>query len=769
MLDSEYRFSSKKKGLLITFVASVCCIFFFFGTLLKNPNTVYFSASGDGLQAYYGAVYHVKYDTAYWRMNGMNYPYGEQVFFTGCQPFVTNIIKVVSCFVDVSEYTVGIINCIMLGSIVLSALCVFLIFHFLRIPLFLAVFSAVAIAFLSPQIERMGGHYSLTYQFAIPLFLLLLLKFHEVPSVLKSLFMGLFVFFMAGTHFYFYGFFAIVAALYWAVMYVSDKANLFFTLKHIAIQLVLPFFAFKVILFFTDFVADRTSQPWGYLSYVSNPAGVFFPFGKPYALFLQELMHPKQPEWEGIAFVGLLATLVTVIIVFKILKNLLILKFQQSLLVTDNFMLNIFFWASISALLLSFGLPFSIKGGEVLFNYAGTLKQMRGVARFAWLFYYAINIIAVYKLHQLIVEKSNAAKYVLLSFALIVMGCDAYTMAANKQHYYNNAIPELNDDANHLPENKWLNSLDVKKYQAIIALPYIHVGSENVWLYNESGILKDVFILSLKTGLPSTTVMMSRTSLSETYKQIALVQEPYRNLGLLNDLHSTKPFLLIVKKEHINANEKHLLNYCKHIAGTSNYEVYELYPTNLKNMQRDTFNTLAQNISKQHFYKADGYYYTDSLKTFTTKFPSSLLSSNNYYKGNLRQYNVLFNDVLKTNNKDSVYTLSFWMNDFTHDLYPRSTVELVYTDKSGKITSTDYFSVGKYAALIDGGKALIEYDFKPLNTQDSLTVTLFNHDVYNDDMKLQLSDLLLMPKGDTLYKFIAVDSIFLNNKIYTSK
>ncbi len=226
MLIQRLKNNLFERGFLLTLVLASLCLLFFYGKLLEHPNNCYFSADGDGLQAYYGAVYHVKYDDSFWRMNGMNHPYGEQVFFTGCQPFVTNFIKLISTVTDISGYTVGILNLIMLFSIVLCALCLYLIFKHLKLPYMYSAIAAVAISSLSPQLDRLGGHFSLTYQFSIPLFLLLLFKFYNNPSVKKSVLIGLFVFCMAGTHFYFFAFFTLISGVYFAALFFKgEKKN----------------------------------------------------------------------------------------------------------------------------------------------------------------------------------------------------------------------------------------------------------------------------------------------------------------------------------------------------------------------------------------------------------------------------------------------------------------------------------------------------------------------------------------------------------------
>ncbi len=766
-----------KQGFLLTLILSVFCLFFFFGKLLQHPNQVYFSNSGDGMQAYYGAVYHVKYDTTYWRMNGMNYPYGEQVFFTGCQPFVTNVIKCISTVIDISDYTIGILNCIMLFSIVLSAMFLFLIFKYLKLPQLYSSIAAVAIAFLSPQLERLGGHYSLTYQFAIPLFLLLLLKFYEQPSVKKSLGIACLVFFMAGTHFYFYGFFALLAVFYWLFLYLAKErefSKIEFVFKHFFIQILSPFILFKCIVFFIDKVNDRTENPWGFMEYVSNLTGVFFPVGKPYSFVFESFIKPVYPTWEGYSFVGIVASLVAVGMGVVLIKKIIFFQFTQLVSVTDNKLLNSFFWASIVALLLSFGFPFKIKEFSWLYNYAGLLKQMRGIARFAWVFYYVINIIAFYKIYNWASTKKKILRYFLISILLFFVGYDAYTMAINKQTMFYNRVEQLEDVKNQLPQDKWINEININNYQAIITLPYFHVGSENVWMETQSDIVKDVFIVSLKTGLPTTSLILSRVSLSQTYKNIQLIKEPYRSLSILKDFKNNKPFLVLVREKELNDAECRFLMKCKKIKNTPTYTVYQMDVNTLKQLSKKLYTDVEFELSNKKTVEIKGFQYTDTVTSFVYNGFENNLSSNCFngkgcYQGKIKNYNVLYKGVLPSCLKDSTYIVSFWMDKFTTDLFPRSTVELTFADSTGLAYSADYYIPGNNFAVLDKNWALIERRFKMKNCNDQLTVTVWNQNFVNDNVLLRVDELLIKPLNTNIYKVVAKNKIFKNNRIFVKQ
>ena len=97
-----------QKGFLLTLVLSVIVLVFFYGKLLVHCNTVYFGDSGDALQSYYSALYHITYDKSFFHNSGMNYPYGENVFFTGGHIPVLGFLKIINYIIPVSNYTIGI-------------------------------------------------------------------------------------------------------------------------------------------------------------------------------------------------------------------------------------------------------------------------------------------------------------------------------------------------------------------------------------------------------------------------------------------------------------------------------------------------------------------------------------------------------------------------------------------------------------------------------------------------------------------------------------
>jgi hypothetical protein len=761
-----------ERGFLLTLLLSVSCLLFFFGKLLEAPNQTYFSGGGDGLQAYFGALYHVKYDDSYWQMKGMNYPYGEQVFFSGCQPFIANILKLFNAY----DYTIGVLNLIMLLSIVVCSLCIYLIFKHLRIPYYYSAVAATAISYLSPQLDRLGGHYSLTYQFAIPLFLLLLLKFYAHPTTKKSVFIALFTFFITGTHFYFFGIFGITAFVYWLILYFSKQgefSKLKFVFKHFFIQLILPFLLIQLLMLFIDDTNDRTSFPYGYLVYTSNIAGIFFPTGRFYTPLFEKYIDPGFPEWEGFAYIGIIALITVVSLVIMAIKRLIFRQYNQVLQVSDNKILSVFFWASIPALLLAFGYPFKIKGLESLLLYSGPLKQLRGIGRFTWIFFYVMNILAFYKIAGINIKKFPAFKHILMIAALSLVGYDAYVMARNREDSLNNKIAALEDEGNQLPENEWINQINVADYQALIPLPYTHIGSENIWIYGPSDIMKEAFITSLKTGLPMLSLISSRTSLKQTYKNIQIIKEPYRKLEILNDFKNKKPFLVITREKDLNKTEQDFLTHCKLLKQTPNLTIYSVSYDALLHICDQLYDSVKTNLNNSRTFAVDDYLSTDSIKTFVydgfeKNKNDKAFRGNGCFEGRLIDYNVIYKGGIP-NSKNKEYTISFWIDDFTTDLYPRSTVELTISDSTGTIYNVDYMKPGEYFKVLDHQWALIEKNVKFNNKNDQITITIWSDLLKNKSKLLRIDELLIRPSLTTIYKNDQKGSIMVNNRTYFEK
>ncbi len=760
-------------GSLATIFLSTLVLYLLFGELLRSPNSVFFAGSGDGLQSYYGTLYHVLHDSTYARSYGMNHPYGEMVLYTGNQPVIANAIKFISeNIVDISGYTIGMLNLFMLFSIVIGALFIFLIFHYLKLPVPVSVVLGVAIAFLSPQIGRLGGHFSLSYVFFIPLMIYLFIQFYKGRSYWISFFIFLTALVAGFTHAYFLGFFGLLFLFFWpAVVIRGDKdfRNLNVLLPHMLLQFVIPIVILIIYSLLNDSVSDRTSRPWGILYLRAYPESIFLPVGKPYGKFLERIMTFNHIDWEGYAYTGLVASVGFLIVIIQMIRKTASREFRSILNITDNRLLNIFFWASFAGLLYSFGLPF-ILGLEGLIDYIGPLKQLRGIARFSWLFFYVMNFVTFYLLWNWLKEKRRRVVYwSLLLLPLLFILYDAWLNARSMEYYMKNRIPMLEDWENELPENQWINKIDPADYQAIIPIPYFHVGSENIWIEPKGDILKNTFVASLKTGLPTTGVLLSRTSIGQSYRNIEMMLEPYRIPEILSDLPNSKPFLLLVENiSDINNVEREMISGSELLTGNNRFRLYSLSIDSVKRFATRKKTKVIEEFQSQELVIKGDFLVTDSSVSFYYNGFEKGVSKHSYFgefgfEGSLGDFNTIFNNILPDPDLDSMLVVSFWLGNARKDLMPRSTIEFDLLDQHGDRISTEYWNLGNLYTLLDGEWALLEHTIKLHGPGNNLKITIWNHNLKKEE--LIIDELLIYPESQVLFKKLE-NGIIKNNRQY---
>lgn len=781
------------KGIWLTLLLSIFVLIVFFGEILKNPNQVYFSNSGDGLQSYYTTIYHIKYDSTYSHFQGMNYPYGEHILFTNCQPVISNTLKFISQnIIDVSDYAIGVINLMMLFSIVIAAIFLYLILREFNLNWIYSIFVAIGISYLSPLVNRFPGHYSLSYVSTIPIILYLLIKFYKNPSWIISLITGLFILIMTTFHMYNFAFAAFILGIFWIIQLISDKnyRKWKFSLINIFLQIILPILIINIWLLITDTVSDRTSYPWGFVAYKSSWVGIFLPQPFIKLSFLESFLYTPSSSWEGLSYIGHVSTFYYIFIFtfwscipFFSPKNIvfflsiLIIGFviyfltkrkKNFLILSQNKFINIILWIGFISLPLSFAWPFSYF--PELIYFAGPLKQFRGIGRFAWIFYFTINIATFYIIYNLKYFRKNI-NIVIMIIAILVLYIDAYSNIKNVPQYITNKVPELSNSSEKVAFDSIIDTIDISKYQSIIPIPFFHVGSENFWLtsYGKSDYYSIIF--SLKTGLPLNAVMMSRTSISQSINNIALVLEPYKKLKVIEDCKSPNSFLLLVAEcSEIKSSEKELINKATFIVKNNFFSLYEISPSIIQQTSDSTYIKVKNELASEKLFSFNNYYSTDSINRFLSLDFNDKISSYSYegkgcYTGNIKKYNRIFEGNIPNIIPDSEFVFSFWFGKIDQDLFPRTTVEVAYADSLGNIIRADSCAINRLIKTINNDWALTEFRFKMKSEEKKLLVTIWNNDLKNKDT-LFIDEILIRPFYTNIYKINKEKSIIKNNREY---
>ncbi|HLG04122.1 MAG TPA: hypothetical protein VI731_11040 [Bacteroidia bacterium] len=749
------------RGVLLTLILGTGLTVFYFGQLLQRPSHNYFSTGGDGFQIYYACLYHVKHDKEWWRQESTNYPYGESIFFTGSMPFLNNFAKIFGP--ESTSFCVWLINMTMLLAPLAGALFLYLLFRHLKLPWLYAAFTANGIAFLSPQIIRMTGHYSLTWVFLIPAFIYLLLKFYAHPNLRKSWAISFLVFLAATTHMYYLAFFLVLGSAYYFVLFITRDRGFGragFTFKHFAIQLLLPAVLIQMIAILTDPVTDRTKFPWGYTHYHATFDGIFYPFGKPYEPLFQWMDH-WFPEWEGVAYVGLAAMIGLGVIGLVQLYRLLKKRFRLLLHVTDNKPLNIFFWTSVFLAWVACAHPF-INGHEEWLHNAGPLKQFRAIGRFAWLFFYLANIIAIYRVYKIF--RNRAIQWSFASLLIICLLVDVHFTLNHFSDRLSNRIDALEDKEWKTEENQWLRQVDPSAYQAILPLPFFCIGSENVERHpQDNGIVIHSYIASLQTGLPLMATTAARTSRSQAIKMVSLVLDPTGNPTAAADLKSRKPLLLLVINNGLNDNEQRIISLATHITSTPYFSLYSLDPILLQRLQQESAQKIKNIREAEAKWNSGEFLLSDSGHFFYDSYDEKVgpaLHGNGSLPVSTHENFRLYDTIIPPGD----YVTSLWIEGITKDIYPRTKIETVVFDEFQKSTFYEVTGINWGLKAIQGDWALVEIPFRVDGENSRMQVTVLNTQLKKGTIQ-RVDEFMVRPAHVNVYR--KGEIYFRNNRYYS--
>ncbi len=760
--------SNLSKVLLITI--SLLFIAFFYGKILISPNDYVFSDKGDGIKNYYTYAYHIKHDTSYVNFEGMNYPYGENFLYTDCHPLLANSFKLLSNITPFFEnYSVGILNSIMILSIFLTFIIIYLLLIELNVNKFISILFSISITLLAPQLFRLEGHLALSYSIAIPFSWLILLKYLRVPKrkyIIILFFSNLFWMFI---HAYLG---IIVISFIFSIfliniLYSKQKSKDLYKNIGLLLSIILPILIFFFYAKYTDIHEGRTNNPSGFFLYNAELDDILIPHEKPLRPLLDKLTNNKiNLKWEASGYIGIINTLFFISIFFISILSIFIKKTRTILKnIFENKLINISLIGATIVLLFAFAFPF--RQFPNLLEIFPILKQFRATGRFVWPFYFAFTIFAAYYFNKLffkLYSKNIIVGIIFIStlFSFSLIEGIPYHIKVSKDITKN-----LNLFNKNLPINlkEIIKKINQEDYQAIISLPFYYQGSETYSRPRIDDAVKNTLFISYHTSLPNICANLTRTSIYESKKIVQIVTPNYYPKEIINDIKSKKPFLIVKTGNNLTKYEKIILKKSTLIYKNKDLSLLQISP---KKLFSDDKNIIIKKYKKQ-------YTNLKRKKNFSTSDSSSFL----YYNGfeNIKSDTVFrgkgsFTSVKKGKNTLSEfppntflsgkeYDISIWMYNNEPDalnLWFRFIIE-EYDEANNKWFSTIIFP--EKSEVINGNWSLIEGVFKVQNSKNKIYIVTKGKE--NSKANFHADDLLIKQKGVDIYKFENDSSLFYNN------
>ncbi len=757
--------------LIIIAILGAAILMFFYGKILIHPNNYMFSNSGDGIKNYYTYAYHIKYDSTYTNLEGMNYPYGENYLYTDSHPILSNTFKWLSSNLPFfNSHAIGILNSLLLLSIWFTFIIVYLLLVHFKLNKWISIFFSISITLLAPQIFRISGHFALSYSMAIPLSWLLTLKAIQKP---KSLYLVLLfannIFWM-----FIHAYLGVIAISFifsiWLLQILFEQQKKQYLLKYIGlgITIIAPIILFYIYSKAIDTHIGRTNNPSGFLLYNAEFDDILIPHDKPFFPFINKWTGGViKLEWEARGYVGLFNALLFIAILITLLVSIFNTK-TRSLLssIFNNKLLNISLIAAFIVLLFAMGVPF--KQFPILLDTLPIFKQFRATGRFVWPFYFAFTVFAAY-VFQTKALYSQKNKFVGHLCLILLLGISY----AEGHQYHIHESKKMSKHTNlfnttFLPKTfkKSMDLVHPQDYQAIITLPFYYYGSESYARPRNENALRTSLIFSYHTGIPIVCANLTRTSIEESKRIVQIVSPNYYTKYIVKDLPNKKPFLIIKTGDNLSKYEQSIIEKSSSLYKNNDFEILKIEYTALFSNDQPQ---IIKNFEEQYPYLVEqGDFYINS--------PNTLLYYNNFentksdtcFRGqgcfsSMKKGKHTFAQFSPNTFKEGkTYTLSMWMYNGEPDalnLWFRLIVEEF--DATNNTWHTTTF-LPEQAEVINENWSLVEGTFTVKNAENRIYIVSKGNS--NAQAHLHADDLLITEQGVNVYKIDSTNNtLFFNN------
>jgi len=696
---------------LLIFVSSFI-LFFVFKPVLLKPDQFLYASSDDALKSYYNFAYYLKYNNGI-KLDGINYPYGEHLMYDNTHPLHVAILKFVDQHIcSVSEHAIGILNLTMIISLILALPFIFLILRKFALPSWYAFITSLIILFLSPQINRIGGHFEMVYAFFIPMFWYFIIRWKEGEKqwlwgsllILAGLIGGF-------TSAYYAAIYSVFVLAVWLVEVWMHRRNFSGYWKQglwLLLLAVIPVVVVKGTVSITDWVTDRPDNPWGFFIFHSNFYSIFLPPNSPLQSLLGKLTDMNF-EWEGRAYVGLPATIYALIIGIGIITFIIRWKKVQWKQLFPNSQLNFYLAAAFIALLFSMCLPFNY-GFRFLLDIIPPLKQFRALGRFAWIFYYIFTVSAAwfyyYTFRLFRKKKFYALAVTILLLALSYWSIDAgINMKKSVRRIFNPNVKLMPVDKNY-DDMLQQNGIIKSDYQAILFLPLMNTCGDKLLFTRGMEAYGDAIQCSYRTGLPMIESLAPRISFTQALSSIQLVADSCIEKSRLTDMND-KPLLLIYLKDKLLPQESWITNHAQTLFINDKMTFASLSPAVFNESYRDWKNMADLSIRELDGYGAN-FTDVDTSQVIYSDFEDQKSKYSFTGKGAFFKKEgeaAILNAVLADTIVDEPVEISFWMyiDHRTYDM-PKAVLKLRDSNnqqiESIKLETREVFNVyGKWARI----------------------------------------------------------------------
>jgi hypothetical protein len=730
-----------------------------FGDVMLQPNSIITEAGGDGLKNHFVFAHYVKNDTGF-HFSGMNYPYGEHIFYPDQQPIVTVPLSFIQRNIaSVAHLSVGISNVLMLYSVGFCAVFLFLILRKFNLPPWYSLVAAALIAALSPQIYRFAAHQALGSTVYIPMLWYFLLQWEDQPKKwLWGIGIVLTILVFGGLHLYYLPLGTLFLMAYGFVLFLANIKHLktvFSKLAALAFMAILPIVLFQILITATDpMLHTRIQNPWGFFHYVAQFESIFLPYYTPFSDAINYFIKLPAIRFEGYGSIGIIGLLVFLLLIIRSFRFLLKRKPKRLFRLTGTVRLNHYIWSATLLLLFSMGVPF-IWGMEWLLEILPKIKQFRSIGRFNWAFFYVFMVYAslhIYLIYKKIHQKSRPIlAYSFIGLVFVLWSVNDYTFLEHARTYNSNAFKTNTFHQEKLP---YIDSLHAKGYQitdfqAMVGLPFYHRGSDKVRVIGSALTLDRASIEAYNLGLPMLNSYIARSPIGHSMNVGQLFSDTILPRMGLQDFPNQKPLLAVFyddPNQPLSSIEQHYIHQSEYITSYENYHFYKMPLSILEHNNTAQIQRFENRDSLFDYqWKGDSFAVSDTAMSFFHYNDFENGNSDIAFTGN-KGISIndggdleLYNGKIDLDSGE-VLTITVWLECD----YRQANAKLYHEvlGKKGQVIGLGY---ANHSLNFQDGWLRIEYDLRA-------EPSIYSHRIVLRNPKIITADALLMyPKGTDVY------------------
>ncbi len=486
-----------------------------------------FSDEGDGLKNLF-TLHSYLHDAPedMWRYEAMNHPYGEVLWFTDATPLLALLMRsLASPGVPVEGLSGPLFHILLLLGIGWSSGLLFALMKRAGCGVWVAIGMSLLIPWTSPQLLRLtAGHFNLSSGWVILLMWWLLMNWETLQG--KQRWIGVLGIVLAGvlisaTHLYFLPMLGLIAGAWLILSAWQHRQDRAATLTRASLAVLIPLLMAATMLGWIRYtdpwldIRPETAQGYNWSVWNLNPDGLWSAY--------DHLSFPGVPGFSGLlnleqhVYLGGFVLCTWVFFLLWKLASWVSQRVPQLARLSRPQWFGALIFTGMACLVMSLGEYVRSFGSQVNFDnwlhpfkliglFTEEVTQFRCLGRFAWPFFWSATISAACLWDRMWKSSTSWRRYALLILLLPCLIDTVDQIRFLKERLRPNPLATS-------AISMAIPPVDSGEYQAILPLPFYHVGSETMDLTLDPAIAWEKVCLqaALYHDLPLISSKMSRT------------------------------------------------------------------------------------------------------------------------------------------------------------------------------------------------------------------------------------------------------------------